>query len=103
MRWRNPAREAGDSEIKAAPPEMDRAGLAEKAGAKSFEHRKHCREATAKAVGRVAVIVARCLVLRKGNRALDFVGHAIEVRRQTVVPEHPYQASVQGGDAARVE
>src|SRR5205807_269435 len=55
------AGEQADGQVEAAPPEMDRTGLAGKACAEALESRKHRRERFPEPSGGVSVVLARRL------------------------------------------
>src|SRR5437763_17080524 len=96
-------REDARSEIEAAPPEMDRARLSGEARAKAGEHGHDRRKRLAEAVGRVAIIIARRLVLGERDGARNLVRKPIERGRQVVLIEQTDQPLVERGDASRVE
>ena len=71
--------EAGDGEVEAAPPEVDRARLADEAGAKSLEDGEHRRQRFPEARGGVPLIFSWLRVLGEGDGVGDLVGAPVEV------------------------
>ena len=79
MRRRPAARKAGHSQIKAAPEEMDRAHLAEKASAKEGKDAVRLDQDAPEAVRELGVIGGMLLVVLKADRMRDFHRHIIAV------------------------
>src|ERR1700739_33899 len=65
-------------EIETAPEEMDRAGLAEEAGAELFEHPVDTDKNLQKPLHRVWIVGGMLVILRKPNRIRQFVRHVVD-------------------------
>ena len=66
MLRRLPPGEAGNGKVKAAPEEMDRAGLAEEARPEALEDRHDPGKRVAQKFGGILAVASRTIVLGKG-------------------------------------
>ena len=72
------ARKTGYREIETAPEKMDRAGLAEKAGAELFEHPVDAYKNLQKPLHGVRIVGGMLVIIRKPDWIRQFVRHVVD-------------------------
>src|SRR5450755_1134804 len=78
-RWSDTAAEAGHSEIKASPKELNRAGLADEPCAKLFEHDVAPHQDPPETVNRISIVGGVDVVCLEWNGIGKFVGYGVDV------------------------
>src|SRR5207302_11042251 len=89
---------AGHSQIKAAPEEMDRAHLAEKASTKEGKDAVRLDPAAPEAVRELGVIGGMLLVVLKADRMRDFHRHSPDPHIETECAHSAHQLGIKVGD-----
>src|SRR6516162_9445657 len=98
-----PPGEAGHREVEAAPKEMDRARLAQKAGAKALEDAIDLHQRAPEAMGSGAVVGSVGVVLRKADGVRHLVRHLVDDHRDADAVEQIDQAVMKVGNRLRLE
>src|ERR1700687_3209893 len=98
MARRAAAGKTRDREIKAAPEEMHRAGLAKEAGAELLEHPIGIDKNLKKAPHRVRVVGGWWVVLREADRLRKFVRHLVDRDMNAEFGEISHDSRVKTGN-----
>ena len=101
MGRRGPSGEPGHREIEAAPEEMDRARLADKAAAEELEDAIRLHERAPEAMGGGCVISGVDPVLRKADRIRNFVRRLLDRDRNAHAVEKIEGRAIEIGDRLR--
>jgi hypothetical protein len=103
MARRAAAGKPGGREIEAAPEEMHRARLAEKAAAEQLEDAVDLDERAPEAMDRVGIVAGMAAVVGKAGRVRDLARHVVDGDRDAEAAEQRENAAMELGDGLRRE
>src|SRR5580704_4411623 len=98
-----PARKPGHREIEAAPKEMHRAGLADKAAAEKLEDAIGLHEGAPEAMRCPGIVTGMAAIRRKTYRVCHLVWHFIDGDRDPNPAQQVERAAIKLGDGLGLE
>ncbi len=98
-----PPGEAGQGQVGGAPEEVDRAALAEEAGAKADEYALDLHQGAPEVAGDGRIIGPRRMVLRERDWFGDLVGFGDDAGRRAHAIQSAHDARVEAGDCIPYE